>query len=135
LRKLVSPGTLVLDIGANIGAHTLHLAHLVGPNGRVLAFEPTDYAFRKFSRNLELNPNLASRVMACPCFHDGSRTACDLFRLPLTQESGLHSKHLGREMGTEAAWARSLDSVLSESADRKVHLIKLAKNPAKVSGR
>ena len=26
LRRLVSPASLVLDIGANIGAHTLHLA-------------------------------------------------------------------------------------------------------------
>ncbi len=33
LRRLVSPASLVLDIGANIGAHTLHLAQLVGPNG------------------------------------------------------------------------------------------------------
>src|SRR6202158_5363177 len=68
LRRLVSPGSLVLDIGANIGAHTLHLAQLVGPNGRVTAFEPTDYAFRKLGRNLELNPELKSRVTACHCF-------------------------------------------------------------------
>src|SRR3954452_9474462 len=47
LRKLVSPGVLVLDIGANIGAHTLDLARQVGADARVLAFEPTDYAFRK----------------------------------------------------------------------------------------
>src|SRR5260221_14719836 len=40
LRKLVRPASLVLDIGANIGAHTLHLAQLVGPNGRIIAFEP-----------------------------------------------------------------------------------------------
>ena|SRR5260370_737092 len=43
LRSLVSPASLVLDIGANIGAHTLHLAQLVGPSGRVMAFEPTDF--------------------------------------------------------------------------------------------
>ena len=28
--RLVKPGMTVLDIGANIGAHTLHLARLVG---------------------------------------------------------------------------------------------------------
>jgi hypothetical protein len=42
LSKLTMPGSLVLDIGANIGAHTLRLANLVGPNGRVVAFEPTE---------------------------------------------------------------------------------------------
>lgn len=59
---LISPGATVLDIGANIGAHTLHFARLAGPTGRVLAVEPTDYAIAKLRRNLELNPSLAARV-------------------------------------------------------------------------
>jgi FkbM family methyltransferase len=129
LRKLVTPGALVLDIGANIGAHTLHLAQLVGPNGRVIAFEPTDFAFRKLGRNLELNPELANRVTACSCFL--TRTDADEIpsaiysSWPLVHESGLHAKHLGREMHTESARARSLDSMLDELADRKVQLVKL----------
>jgi FkbM family methyltransferase len=129
LRQLVSPASLVLDIGANIGAHTLHLAQLVGPNGRVIAFEPTDYAFRKLRRNLELNPQLEARVTACHCFlteHDEDRVPSAIYSSwPLAREAGLHAKHLGREMRTESARARSLDSVLSELADRKVQLIKL----------
>src|SRR3981081_2519712 len=64
LASLAEQSSLVLAMGANIGAHTLHLASLVGPNGRVMAFEPTDFAFRKFQRNLDLNPSLASRVAA-----------------------------------------------------------------------
>ena len=129
LRKLVSPGSLVLDIGANIGAHTLSLARLVGPNGRVMAFEPTDFAFRKLSRNLELNPSLAARVEACHCFltaNDGASVPEAIYSSwPLAVEAGLHAKHLGREMQTEQAQARSLDSILSERADRKVQLVKL----------
>jgi len=129
LRRLVSPGSLVLDIGANIGAHTLHLAQLVGPNGRVIAFEPTDYAFRKLGRNLELNPELRSRVTACHCFlteHDEDRVPQAVYSSwPLAREAGLHAKHLGREMRTELARARSLDSVLSELGNRKVQLVKL----------
>lgn len=129
LHKLVAPGSLVLDIGANIGAHTLNLAQLVGPNGRVIAFEPTDYAFRKLSRNLELNPELGSRVTACHCFltgADDNRVPPAIYSSwPLTEEAGLHAKHLGREMRTEAARARSLDSALAELADRKVQLVKL----------
>ena len=60
LRKLVRPSSLVLDIGANIGAHTLRLANLVGSSGRVFAFEPTDFAYSKLQANLDLNPALAS---------------------------------------------------------------------------
>jgi FkbM family methyltransferase len=129
LRKLVSPGSLVLDIGANIGAHTLHLAQLVGPGGRVMAFEPTDFAFRKLGRNLELNPSLAARVDAHHCFlaaSDGANVPEAIYSSwPLAKQSGLHAKHLGREMLTEQAQSRSLDSVLNENGDRKVHLVKL----------
>ncbi len=45
----------MLDIGANVGAHTLRLARRVGKAGRVFAFEPTEFAFRKLLRNLALN--------------------------------------------------------------------------------
>lgn len=40
LRRLVRPGQKVIDIGANCGVYALTLARLVGPTGRVWAFEP-----------------------------------------------------------------------------------------------
>lgn len=129
LARLTEPSALVLDIGANIGAHTLHLAGMVGPQGRVMAFEPTDFAFRKLRSNLNLNPSLASRVEAFHCFltaSDGASVPGAIYSSwPLAVEEGLHAKHLGREMQTESAQARSLDSILSERADRKVQLVKL----------
>jgi FkbM family methyltransferase len=129
LRRLVQPGTLVLDIGANIGAHTLTLGQLVGPAGRVLAFEPTDYAYVKLNRNLQLNPELARRVSAYHCFltkADANPVPTAIYSSwPLANEPGLHAKHLGREMRTESAQARSLDSVLAEFADRPVSLVKI----------
>lgn len=60
--SVISPGDVVFDVGANIGAHTLHFARLVGPAGRVFAFEPTDYATAKIRLNLAINPELARRV-------------------------------------------------------------------------
>jgi FkbM family methyltransferase len=129
LRRLVSPASLVLDIGANVGAHTLHLAQLVGRNGHVIAFEPTDFAFRKLRRNLELNPDLNARVTPFHCFltaSDFSGVPSAIYSSwPLVRDPDLHAKHLGREMRTEAAQARSLDSVLTNYTDRKVELVKL----------
>jgi FkbM family methyltransferase len=55
MEKLCRPGSTVLDIGANIGAHTLRIAKLVGESGRVYAFEPTDYAYQKLVHNISLN--------------------------------------------------------------------------------
>ena len=37
---LARPGDHVLDLGANIGFHTLALARTIGPEGRVTAVEP-----------------------------------------------------------------------------------------------
>ena len=53
--KLCHRGMTVLDVGANIGAHSFRFGKLVGPEGRVIAFEPTIWAFRKLERNLSLN--------------------------------------------------------------------------------
>lgn len=61
IERLVRPGHTVLDIGANIGAHTLRFSKLVRPEGRVYAFEPMDYAFSKLTRNLSLNPSANTR--------------------------------------------------------------------------
>ena len=55
IEKRCKPGFHVLDIGANIGAHTLRFAKCVGSGGIVYAFEPTTYAFDKLIRNIALN--------------------------------------------------------------------------------
>ena len=55
LERYSAPGMIVLDIGANIGAHTLALAMLVTRSGAVYAFEPTDFAFEKLVLNVSLN--------------------------------------------------------------------------------
>jgi hypothetical protein len=46
-RKLIRPGACILDIGANIGAHTLQFAQLVGDRGKVVAYEPTCVRIRQ----------------------------------------------------------------------------------------
>jgi FkbM family methyltransferase len=52
---LLRPGDVVLEVGANIGAHTLLLAQAVGPAGRVHAIEPQRRLFQMLCGNLALN--------------------------------------------------------------------------------
>lgn len=40
LRRLIQPGMVVADVGANIGLLTLVMAWATGPSGHVIAFEP-----------------------------------------------------------------------------------------------
>jgi len=46
LRHFIRPADSVLDVGANIGTHTLAFAQAVGPKGQVYAFEPRPEIFR-----------------------------------------------------------------------------------------
>lgn len=45
LGEWVALGDWVLDVGANVGHYALRLSRLVGPTGRVLAFEPVPETF------------------------------------------------------------------------------------------
>jgi FkbM family methyltransferase len=54
-RQLVRPGMVVVEVGANIGAHTIELSRLAGPQGVVVAFEPQRLVFQTLCANLALN--------------------------------------------------------------------------------
>jgi FkbM family methyltransferase len=55
VEREIGEGDVVLDMGANIGYYTLLFARLVGPQGRVFAFEPDPGNFRLLRRNVSLN--------------------------------------------------------------------------------
>jgi|ERR1700722_4399335 len=55
IRKHVSPGDTVYDIGANVGYVALSLAKQVGPAGHVVAFEPVPRNLEALRRNIEIN--------------------------------------------------------------------------------
>ncbi len=55
LSQLCRPGDTVIEVGANIGSHTVGLAKRVGPTGRVLAFEPQRLLFQTLCANIALN--------------------------------------------------------------------------------
>jgi len=54
-QQFIKPGQVVLDVGANIGTHTVWLAQAVGPTGMVLAFEPQRIVYQTLCANLALN--------------------------------------------------------------------------------
>jgi FkbM family methyltransferase len=62
----IGAGAIVLDIGANIGAHTIPIAQLVGSGGVVVAFEPQPTLHKILCANLVLNsiPNVLTYAMA-----------------------------------------------------------------------
>lgn len=55
LRAFLHPGMVVYDVGANIGYITLMMAHHVGEQGRVFAFEALPVNVGRIEKNIALN--------------------------------------------------------------------------------
>jgi FkbM family methyltransferase len=55
IRQRLRAGDTFIDVGANIGYFSLVAARAVGPNGKVLAFEPSPEVRRTLAENLRLN--------------------------------------------------------------------------------
>ncbi len=54
-QKILRPGNVVYDIGANIGFFTILFSHLVGGNGKIHAFEPSRREFFRLCGNVFRN--------------------------------------------------------------------------------
>jgi FkbM family methyltransferase len=66
IRQLVHAGDTVFDVGANIGYMTLVLASCVGEKGKVVAIEPSTWAFDRLVKNVKLN-----NIRQVACEHAG----------------------------------------------------------------
>lgn len=129
LESRVRPGDTVLDIGANVGAHTLHLARLVGTGGRVVAFEPTDFAIEKLRTNLKANPGLEDRVSVHQAFlmADSSVAVAPSIAAswPVDGTPADDEVTASRSMSASGAQTISLDSWMAAAGDPGVQLIKM----------
>ncbi len=77
-RRIVRDGDIVLDVGANLGAHTLFFARAVGPGGAVLAFEPQRLIFQTLCANMALN-----NVVNALCYWTALTDAPGVMAVPL----------------------------------------------------
>jgi FkbM family methyltransferase len=55
LRRCAKPGSVAVDAGANVGVFTIPLAQAVGPQGRILAFEPLPANVKRLESNVARN--------------------------------------------------------------------------------
>lgn len=62
LKRLIREGDTVVDIGANIGTHTIYMSKLVGENGKVIAFEPNENNHNSLVFSLLLNRCFNTKV-------------------------------------------------------------------------
>ena len=55
IEKYINPNMDVLDVGSNIGLHSVLFSKIINSNRRVLAFEPTPHAFKFLLKNIKHN--------------------------------------------------------------------------------
>jgi len=118
--KYVKRGMTVLDVGANVGCHALRFAKVVGAEGKVIAFEPTAWAFSKLERNVGLNSfnNITLEKLA---LSDVSRKDTVTFPSSWTLDKG----GLPGYVATEQVDLITLDDYVNTNKISNIDLIKI----------
>jgi len=129
IKTLVPPDAIVIDVGANVGALTLPVADYL-ERGHVYAVEPTDFAFAKLRKNLDLNPRLSSRVTPIRSFVSSqAATVSELVAYsswPVTgsDDKRQHPVHKGVPQ-TARCGQVTLDGLIEAHNIEKVSLVKI----------
>lgn len=84
IEKLLNPGDCFVDVGANIGMHTLAAARAMGGRGKIIAFEPFGPTKQLLERTIWLN---------------GFSRMADIHQAAVSNEAGLHQLFLGAASG------------------------------------
>jgi FkbM family methyltransferase len=113
-RLLIKPGDTVIDIGAHIGRHTRCFAELVGPTGRVLAFEPLPHCYERLVADFPEAPVRAWNLALA----DTEGTSNFVYARGQPEESGLKERIFNypelADPTTITVQVRTLDSFLDE---------------------
>jgi FkbM family methyltransferase len=120
LTAAAAPGATVLEGGAHIGYVTLQAARAVGPEGRVVCFEPNPRTLPVLERNLEAN-GVRDRVQVVRAALGGAPGRADLHVTEGGDESSLHRGALP----SEAVSVEVTTADLALPAPARVDVVKL----------
>lgn len=129
--KIIKHDFVILDIGANVGAHTLPMAKLLSEKGRLYAFEPTQYAFLRLNKNIQLNPGLNQSIRPLQIFLSDHVNNCSgpvsaswNIAKPITDPQR-NSLDQGFPCSTNGAQTITLDEWVQSEGLEKISLIKI----------
>lgn len=73
IRRSLHPGMVAIDVGANVGAHAMRLASLVGSKGRLFCFEPNPETYQRLLANVQRNAFDQVTAFNCALGHEKGR--------------------------------------------------------------
>ena len=112
LRKILRQNDVFLDVGANIGYFTALAARLVGPEGRVIAWEPMD-------KNVQLIyatawENGFANVTVYPFAASSDVRLVPMTSSPLSSNAGIRRGEIGSQRTRVIAQTQRLDDHLAQ---------------------
>lgn len=120
-RRFITPGMVVADIGAHIGYYTWLFSRLVGPEGKVLAFEAMEENFHILAHNVRARRAWSAEpIHAAICDLVGE---VDLFVSPGNSNHSLVQGYTAH-VGVDRVPATSLDAVLAARGWPALHFLK-----------
>lgn len=132
LELICNASDIVIDIGANVGSHALPMAKLVGPSGRVYAFEPVPWAMDKLKRNASLNgfSNIVTEQLALSDENLGHvdmefRASFKIGSAKGVDDKGQIDNGWWQECDCVSTKMQTLDSYVAEHSIQRIALIKL----------
>lgn len=93
------PGDHVLDLGANIGVHSLAFAQTVGPTGQVISVEPQHYCFQLLCANVTLNQ--LPQVLTLRAAVGDTPGSCAVPRINPTRRHNAGATRISQEQAAE----------------------------------
>ena len=119
LKQVLSPGSIVVDAGANIGIYSEFLSRCVGPTGVVHSFEPSPDNFKRLSAATRELPNIR-RTQAAVGERSGNCTLYVSDKLNVDHRTYQADEHTRRAVPTEMV---ALDDYFKPG--QRVDLIKM----------
>lgn len=124
LIELAEKNDVVMDIGANIGETSLRLAQKVLPQGKVYAFEPSQFNYKLLQNNLSLN-NL-NHITAYPLGIGAAEGEFTLYTIDQHNKGkNKISDHKTVSAKSETIKLTTIDQFVASNQLAKVDLIKL----------
>ncbi|MCW0181203.1 MAG: FkbM family methyltransferase [Zavarzinia sp.] len=125
LDRLVGPGDVVFDVGANIGIYTLQAAPLVGSGGLVVAIEPGQLSAGRLAANIALNPGFSQVRLVRKAASDHIGRAV-FYHVPLGDDPQTYSLlNDGSNAETEEVELTTIDQLMAELAPGRLDVLKI----------
>jgi FkbM family methyltransferase len=121
--QTLKPGDVFFDLGANIGYFTVLAAKCVGPNGRVIAFEPTPATRSYLERNVQGNG--VGRIVAVESFAISERRGVAYFEVGTQSECNSIATNARSGTGTIEVQTIGIDDYCEEKGLLRIDMIKM----------